>query len=154
MPISYDDAYKSLKQAKEGLAELVEKPTREEKYACLRVGFYRIYQAANIAGMCYEASCFDGAAAQGGAAERIRDEITEFLHASRYCHTLLDIGGDAGILSECDKWMARGRSFVDFVKAEEARSTNIQYARMPEDQDWSLITKNNVRLKADMLYRR
>ena len=154
MPTSYEDAYESLRRAQEGIAELKDKPTKEEKYACLRVSFYRIYQAANIANMCYEASCFEGYASQGGATDRIWREVSDFLHASRYCHTLLDLEDDESIVGECEKWLVRARSFVDAVKAEEAKSTNLQYARMPEQQDWSLITKDGVPLKADMLNRR
>lgn len=105
------------------------------------MGFYHLYQAANVAAMCHEASGNAVGGAQGGSFGRTRDEAATFLHASRNCHALLD-QDDAALAASCRQWLERAKAFVERTRAQEARVTNLQYARMPEQQDPSIVCKD------------
>lgn len=141
MPVNYQDAYKCLQKASEDFRSLPEKETQEERYACLRVAFLHMYEAIDIASKCYEASNWNGSDAQGGTYEQVRSEASDFFYASKHCRTLLSSHSEEEVGAACEQWLERAKGFVDKVRTQEAKETNLQYARMPEQQDYSIITK-------------
>lgn len=134
MPKSYADCYEHLKEAQAGMDSLGSKD-RQERYAALRVAFFHLYQAANIAYMCCEASGFSDMATQR------RDELNQFLGISQNCHELVD-ESDEEVRKICAYWIHRAKGYVEQTRTAESRVTNLQYARMPEAQDYSIICKD------------
>ncbi len=143
MPVGYQDAYERLQKAGEDLRSLPEKETQEERFACLRVTFLHMCEAIDIASKCYETSNWNGSSAQGGAYEQVRSEASEFFYASQHCHAFLSDLSGKQTTSACEQWLERAKRFVDKVRTQEAKETNLQYARMPEKQDYSIITKKH-----------
>lgn len=128
MPTNYAESYEHLKEAQARMDGLQQAEGRQERYAALRVAFFHLYEAANVACICCEASGFPGTAA--GA----RAELSDFLQASRTCHRLVDAPNEE-LRKSCERWVSRAKAYVERIRAMEARMTNLQYARIPEPQN-------------------
>ena len=147
MSIGYDESYQYLKMAQDEFDSLPSKKTNEAQVACAQMGFLYLNRAINWASRNYETSCFDGAFAQGGSYDRIRLEASAFFEITRQCRTIFRSASSDEISKRCMSWLLRAKNFIVDTQTQEARATNIQYAALPEEQDYSIITKDGKPLR-------
>lgn len=140
MAQDYKDAFEQLKVAQEDAERLAGLSAPRERQACLSVFFTHLYQAALIAGRCFEVSNHDDAA-QGGAYGAAKAELNDFLQAKDSAMALA-MAPAAEADEICARWLKRGQAYVRNLQQTEASITNLQYARIPEAQDYSIISKD------------
>ena len=133
--------------AQEKFNSLSDKRAGEECITCVRMGFMYLNRAISWASRNYEASCFDGAFAQGGSYEQVRLDAAAFFEMAQRCHTLFRDASNDEIKEQCSFWLLKAKNFIDSTREQEASATNIQYAFIPEEQDYSIITKNGKPLR-------
>lgn len=137
MATGYEEAYAHLEEASNSIPHILEE-TGNARKAALRVFFYHLSQSANLSLRCIESSTKD---AMGGSYEFAKQSAHDYTEAVKRSD-ILAASTNEELESICNNWISRTKTMITKIRRDEAKMTNIQYARIPEEQDFSILTKD------------
>ena len=141
MATGYEGAYDQLAAAAEALGLLDGDAPGPAREACLRVALGHVARAASLAARCLEVSTPAEARAQGGPYTAARDELARFIAAPDQAPRLAALPPEE-TREAVGRWVEDARGLVERARRAEARATNLQYARIPEEQDYGLVPRD------------